>query len=183
MKSTFFTSFFIVCVTFLGYEMNAQSVGINNDNSIPHASSILDVKSTERGMLVPRMTTLQRIAIPTPATGLLVYDQTTNSFWFYNSSAWEEMSAGFATELRDADNDTKVQVEESPDEDMIRFDVGGVEGMVLRKNASGDPCLEFVNPNGNSFIGKNAGSGNTTGNSNSGYGWEALKANTTGNNN
>ncbi|NRA12261.1 MAG: hypothetical protein HRT57_09935, partial [Crocinitomicaceae bacterium] len=71
---------------------NAQNVGINSDGTLPDASAILDVKSTDRGMLVPRMTTAQRAAIVAPADGLLVFDNTTNTFWYCISSAWEELS-------------------------------------------------------------------------------------------
>ena len=53
-------------------------VGINDNNASPDASAMLDVKSTTKGMLVPRMTTTQRDAITTPATGLMVYNTTTN---------------------------------------------------------------------------------------------------------
>ncbi len=53
---------------------HSQSVGISEDGSIPNSSSILDLKSTTKGLLVPRMTTAQRTSIPLPATGLIVYD-------------------------------------------------------------------------------------------------------------
>jgi len=67
----------------------SQSVGINTDGSSADASSILDVKSTTKGVLVPRMTLLQRNDISSPANGLLVY-QTDNTpgFYFYNGSSW-----------------------------------------------------------------------------------------------
>jgi hypothetical protein len=71
----------------------AQSVAINTDGSAAHTSAILDVKSVNKGMLAPRMTTAQRTAIATPAAGLLVYDTDTNSFWYYNGSAWSNLSA------------------------------------------------------------------------------------------
>lgn len=70
-----------------------QGVGINDNNSTPDASAMLDVKSTDKGILVPRMTTVQKIAIATPATGLLVFDNTTTSFWFYDGAAWAELGA------------------------------------------------------------------------------------------
>src|SRR6185436_6512960 len=54
---------------------------------------ILDIKSDTKGMLAPRMTTLQRIAIGLPAVGLLVYDITTNGFWYYTGSAWSSLSS------------------------------------------------------------------------------------------
>lgn len=49
-------------------------VGINT--STPNASAALDIESTNKGILIPRMTTVQKIAIATPAEGLLVYDTT-----------------------------------------------------------------------------------------------------------
>lgn len=48
-----------------------QGVGIN---TTPDPSAMLDVSSTDKGMLVPRMTTAQRLAIPSPAESLLVFD-------------------------------------------------------------------------------------------------------------
>ncbi len=70
--------------------INAQ-VGINNDNTDPDASAMLDVKSTDKGLLIPRMSTTDRTNISSPANGLLVFDNTTNSFWFYKNNAWEEL--------------------------------------------------------------------------------------------
>jgi hypothetical protein len=52
----------------------------------PHSSSILDVRSTTKGLLIPRMTTAQRTSIASPENGLLVYDLTENQFFYYNSS-------------------------------------------------------------------------------------------------
>lgn len=40
-----------------------NGVAINGDNSSPDASAMLDIKSTEKGILIPRMTTAQRTAI------------------------------------------------------------------------------------------------------------------------
>jgi hypothetical protein len=71
----------------------SQGVGINNTNSTPDASAMLDVNSTDKGILVPRMTTTQRAAIANPATGLLVFDNTSTSFWFYNGTAWTELGS------------------------------------------------------------------------------------------
>ncbi len=79
-------------VTLIGaIAINAQSVSVNTDGSTADASSILDVKSTTKGMLVPRMTTAQRTAIITPANGLLVYDTDAKSFWYYNGSVWTNL--------------------------------------------------------------------------------------------
>ncbi len=75
----------------------AQGVAINNNNAAPNSSAMLDVQSTTKGMLIPRMTTAQRAAIASPAKGLMVFDTGVNSFWFYNGSAWINLSSGAAT--------------------------------------------------------------------------------------
>ena len=68
----------------------AQNVGINADGAAPDASAMLEVKSTTRGFLAPRMTAAQRTAIATPATGLIVY-QTDGSkgLYSYDGSVWQ----------------------------------------------------------------------------------------------
>jgi len=58
------------------------------------ASAILDLTSTTKGVLTPRMTTTQRDAITSPATGLLIYNTTTNAHNFYNGSAWTAIGSG-----------------------------------------------------------------------------------------
>ncbi|MCX6246865.1 MAG: hypothetical protein NTW10_03940 [Bacteroidetes bacterium] len=63
-------------------------VGINADNSAPDPSSMLDVKSTCKGLLPPRMTTTQRDAITAPAAGLIIYNTSKNCNETYNGSSW-----------------------------------------------------------------------------------------------
>jgi len=65
--------------------VNAQGVGINSTGAAADASAMLDVSSTTRGMLVPRMTGAQRAAIATPATGLIVYQTDAPSGFYYNA--------------------------------------------------------------------------------------------------
>jgi hypothetical protein len=73
-----------------------QNVGINTTGAIPDPSAMLDVSSTTKGLLIPRLTSAQRVAIVSPANGLMVYDNSTASFWYYNGSAWEELGEGDA---------------------------------------------------------------------------------------
>jgi hypothetical protein len=56
--------------------------------NITSASAILDIQSTTKGFLPPRMTTTQRNAIASPATGLIVYDNTLNDPFYFNGTAW-----------------------------------------------------------------------------------------------
>lgn len=68
----------------------AQSLAINTDGSTANASSLLDVKSTNKGMLIPRMTRTERNAIAAPATGLLIYQTgpDTVGFHFFDGTRW-----------------------------------------------------------------------------------------------
>lgn len=64
----------------------AQSVGIGTTTPDPKAQ--LDIRSTSKGLLIPSMTTSQRLGISTPPNGLLVYDTDKNEFYHYNSDGW-----------------------------------------------------------------------------------------------
>lgn len=76
---------------FAGADLSAQNVAINGTGAAPVASAMLDISSTTKGFLMPRMTTAQRTAIAAPATGLKVYDTTTNSFWYFNGTIWVQV--------------------------------------------------------------------------------------------
>jgi len=73
----------------------AQQVGIGT--TTPAASAQLDVSSTSKGLLPPRMTTSQRNAIASPATGLIIFNTTTNSLEIRNNSAWVALSTPAST--------------------------------------------------------------------------------------
>lgn len=62
------------------------TVGIGT--GAPAASALLDMSSTTRGFLPPRMTTAQRDAIAGPVAGLMVYNTSTNQLNFYNGATW-----------------------------------------------------------------------------------------------
>ena len=69
-----------IALLFLSLNIHAQNIGIGT--TTPDASAMLDVSSNNTGLLIPRLTIAQRNAIPTPATGLLIY-QTDNAPNFY----------------------------------------------------------------------------------------------------
>ncbi len=158
-----------------------QSVAINIDGSNAHASAIFDVKSTSKGMLIPRMTTTQRNAIATPANGLLIYNTSVNTFQFRKGSVWTDVST--ISVLSDVDGDTKIQVEKSANDNNIRFDISGVERMKLLNNASGVSRLELLSVGQNTFVGQTTGRVNSTGHSNAGFGFSALYTNNSGSSN
>jgi hypothetical protein len=63
----------------------SQGVAINEDGTAPHASAMLEVTSTEKGVLIPRMTLAQRDAIAEPASGLLIYQSDETPGFYYNA--------------------------------------------------------------------------------------------------
>ncbi len=79
----------LLWVLFLANALNAQ-VAINSTNTAPDNSAMLDVSSTDKGILIPRMTQNERDNnIASPATGLLIYQTDgTAGFYYYNGSAW-----------------------------------------------------------------------------------------------
>jgi hypothetical protein len=85
MKQLFYAGGSVLIALLLCGTASAQT-GINT--TTPHASAELDVSSTTRGLLPPRMTALQRAAISTPAAGLVVFDTDSSALMVYNGAAW-----------------------------------------------------------------------------------------------
>lgn len=83
MKTILKTLLFISLAKF-----SIAQVGINADNSAPHSSAQLDVKSTTKAFYPPRMTTAQKNAIVSPQAGAVVFDNTLNQLSFYNGTSW-----------------------------------------------------------------------------------------------
>ena len=77
-----------------------------------HSSAILQLDSTTKGFIPPRMTTVQRTAIATPATGLMVYDTDEDLYYFWTGTTWTAIGTGvggvYATDVGDAINSTIV---------------------------------------------------------------------------
>jgi hypothetical protein len=68
----------------------AQNVGIGT--TTPNASAMLDISSNNKGLLMPRMTSAQRKAIVAPSKGLMAFDNSSNSFWYYTGTSWKELA-------------------------------------------------------------------------------------------
>jgi hypothetical protein len=160
------------------YAASGQNVAINTDGSVADATALLDVKSSTKGMLVPRMTTTQRTGIATPATGLLVFDIDTNAFWYYNGTSW--------TKLEVAGNNWSITGNSSTtagtnfigttDEVPLTIKVNNqLAGYVVSTTT---PATTY-----NTSWGYLGLSQNTTGRRNVAVGSQALTANTTGQNN
>jgi len=167
-------------------EMQAQRVGIGTTS--PDSSAILDIQDLTKGLLIPRTDTAN---VNNPALGLMVFQPSDSLFYYFDGNTWER----FANEsiISDSDGDTKIVMEKTEDDDVLRFYRGGIE--VMRMDSF---TLEFLNSgqsvfigegagkndnlyiNSNTFIGYKAGHFNTFGNMNTFIGSEAGRQNSTG---
>ena len=106
MKKIFSLSLFVfICFSF----SFAQNVGINADASLPNSSAMLDVKSTSKGMLIPRVAltgTADATTISSPATSLMVYNTAAAGlgttavvagYYYWDGAAWVRMVSSTST--------------------------------------------------------------------------------------
>ena len=77
------------------FSVFSQGAAINTTGSAADASAVLDISSTNAGMLIPRMTKTLRNAINSPAEGLLIYQtDDTVGFWYNNFGVWKLIGSG-----------------------------------------------------------------------------------------
>jgi hypothetical protein len=89
LKNYLLRSSFFAVLYFYTTMSGAQNVGIGTP--APHASAQLDINSTTRGTLITTMTTSQRNAIASPATGLLVFDINKKTIYLFDGHRWLPM--------------------------------------------------------------------------------------------
>ncbi|MGG9971839.1 tail fiber domain-containing protein [Ferruginibacter sp. SUN002] len=80
----------LILVTFL-FTVITSSAQVGIGIASPNSSSMLDITSVNKGLLIPRMSSVQRKAIGSPARGLSVYDLTTKSHWYFDG-IWKELA-------------------------------------------------------------------------------------------
>lgn len=163
----------IALSSILYFNAVSQSLGVNTTGAPAANSAILDVSSTDKGMLVPRMNKAQKLAITAPATGLLVFQESPDSigFHFYNGSKWmwidtASSKAGWLT-TGNTGTDTAVHFLGTLDD----------KPLMLRQNNLWMGQLNSKTHN--YFIGAASGFNNTA-NQNHAFGDSALFNNTTG---
>ena len=165
--------FAIALCIFFTAQLQAQSFAINTDGSTANSSSLLDVKSTDKGVLIPRMSKAQKNTIASPATGLLIFQNSPDSvgFYYYNGSNWLWLATannitGWST-TGNAGTDTAVNF------------IGTTTTMPLRFKQNSQWTGQLNSNTANYFIGADAGKNNTLGTNNIGFGSGALNNNTT----
>jgi hypothetical protein len=163
---------------FTAYISHAQ-VAINSSGANPDNSAMLDVTSTTKGMLIPRMTTTERTAIASPATGLLVYDNTLSLFYYYNGAAWTPIATpGSAWSI--AGNSgaiTGTHFIGTTDNQHLDFRTNNTVHMRIRNTGQ----IEVLNTGNSTYLGENAGLHDDMANRlNVGVGYSALATAVTG---
>lgn len=94
-------------VMLISFGLNTiAQVNINTDGTEPDASAVLDVKSTSKGILVPRMTQTEIADIVNPAVSLIVFNTDDNHFYFYDDGTdeWKVMEMKLGMTQTQADN-------------------------------------------------------------------------------
>lgn len=86
MKKTFFSVILFALLQFGQFAVSAQNIGIGT--SAPDQSALLDLQSTNKGLLLPRMSSTQRNNIPAPATGLLIFDTDKGVIYMFDGAEW-----------------------------------------------------------------------------------------------
>ena len=148
----------------------AQSLSVNTDGSLAHASALFDVSSTSKGILIPRMSAAQRTAISSPSESLLVYQtDATAGFYFYKSGVWTPLSGSSGWSL--TGNAGTV--------DGSNF-IGTTDSIPLSVRVNNQQAARIDHMINNCFFGYKAGLSNTTGYQNIAIGSGALQLNTNG---
>ena len=211
MKHVFLSRYGLLVFALLatsGLTARAQNVGIGT--AAPDASAALDIVSTTKGLLAPRMTSTQRLAIVSPAVGLLVYQTDAAAGYFYNAGTptainWQPVLSATAAILNGTSQQPSSNFNISGTGTMANAsvskaltgsgaDLGSVVGVGIRADgglnlgqntAGGSIYLGYqagqVNTGSyNLFSGYQSGSSNTTGSVNQFSGYQSGYRNTTG---
>ena len=156
----------------------SQSLSINTDGSTANASAMLDVKSTTKGLLIPRMTRTERNTIASPATGLMIFQSGPDSvgLYYYSGTTWTWIFANSNADSlawRTRGNTGTV--------DANNF-IGTTDNVPLNFKVFGQHAGRIDNTNANTFFGYQAGNANIAGGGITAYGYQALFNNLASNN-
>jgi hypothetical protein len=156
MKQTITLMALLFIVTF-----SQAQIGIGTNT--PHASAQLDVSSTSKGFLPPRMTTLDRDAITSPATGLQIYNTDNKAIEIFTGTAGEWFRLGSGSGNGSRYDNTALGVS-TLNSNVVGYDNTAIGYASLNFNITG---------NGNTANGHQSLSSNTTGSNNTALGFQA----------
>ncbi|MDA0986699.1 MAG: hypothetical protein O3A55_03760, partial [Bacteroidetes bacterium] len=164
----------ILCFLLLTVSILQAQVGIGTTS--PAATSVLDLTSTSKGFLVPRMTAAQITAITSPATGLLIYQTDgTAGFYYYTGSAWISLtSSSVSVTGLDGLSDAKVEGTNFTGSLLVGHQTTGTLSSATYNTGIGLGTLQAITSGGyNTANGVDALYSNTTGGANNAFGYRA----------
>jgi trimeric autotransporter adhesin len=193
MKPLFISIFFVLLIS----TVHSQSVGINSDGSTPHSSAALDIKSSNKGLLVPRLSLSSETdatTIASPQTSLLIFNTNASlpagvGFYFWNGTRWSKLPttnnlSNFSWGLTGNSETVDSNFIGTTDSRPLIFKTDNIlSGKIepTRDNVFfGQSAGLLTTGQNNTFIGHLAGSNNSSAPHNTGIGRGALRANTTG---
>ncbi|MDP4199655.1 MAG: hypothetical protein Q8922_03530 [Bacteroidota bacterium] len=175
-RSAFVILLFILQHSTFVFSVRAQgNVGIGTTS--PDPSALLDLTSTSKGLLVPRMSEAQKNGIASPATGLLIFETDTATtgayagqaptFWYYNGSSWIPFLGGGWLLLGNSGTNptgnfigTKDSVDwviRTNDTERVRIYSGGNMGLINNNNTAEELRLFMPSGSGSYYTGFKAG--------------------------
>src|SRR6218665_3548050 len=92
MRNIFLTTSICVLFCFCGFVAKPQTGNVGIGTNTPNSSAVLDINSTDKGLLIPRMNTSQRLGI-SPVNGLIVYDTDSSDLFIYAATLWKRLKA------------------------------------------------------------------------------------------
>lgn len=87
------SSIMFLLLPFISISQNNVGIG----TTTPTPSARLDIVSSNQGVLVPRMTTANMLAIPSPAPSLLIYNTDSACFYYWNSTSWKSLCSSITS--------------------------------------------------------------------------------------
>ena len=192
LKPVIMRKYIVIAYLLITYSMAATAqVAITTDGSAPDNSAILDLKSDNRGLLIPRMNKAQRENIPSPATGLLIFQTGSDpGLYYHDAGNWIKLityNDSWGT-FGNAGTSSAFNALGTTDSQPLRFIVNNIRSGEIAIT-SGNTSLGYQSGNGastgtgNTFIGFSTGNDNTSGNTNTFLGYEAGSLNTGGSRN
>ncbi len=184
----------ILLISLLSEKSTAQSFSVSTSGVLPDSSAMLDIISTNKGLLVPRVSltsTTDTTTIANPATSLMVYntnDTITNGsglgYYYYNGTHWVNFlngitsgnNASYWSPIGNAGTTAGTNFIGTTDSVPLVLKSHNIQGIKLHPKGQ----IEAGDANSNLFLGLNSGLHNTTGTYNTANGNQALDSNTTG---
>lgn len=167
--------------------MTIDSTGkIGIGTTAPNASALLEISSTNKGVLLPRMTIAQRNALPSPVNGLLIFQiDGSRGLWYYFNGSWNPVAPSTSAYANTALSNlaaTAINTHLLPGTTGLR-DLGNTSLGWRSLYLTGDFFIggtRFLSGTGsNVIVGSQALASNTSGTGNTAVGNAALSQNTT----